>query len=329
SDPAQPPSSVSPSEGTRSSSLAPGPEPQDAVPPTTQADQNTPKPSVHRQGAVVNPKKPKAGDFEDVVEALILRASFQYEAFVSTKNAYPDTALRRKWAIKAWKSANSDAEENYAMNPTINSLIQQRGSRIRGHTVSIIRDLVTTVYGFKKSVNSRDIIANQKLVQQLKPASGATFHYQNPQTVSRFAEHKIISRSIEAVWFEDASSHGAVFRDLFNPISLETISFVITVIDFCIDQWSTGKFVKAKMWETNVIDRHEAYRLDVAEWNSLNEAVVGGIRKKLYVRASRNAGVSEHPSAKKTLVGTARERAQGDLDGRTGETDSEVEEVDD
>ncbi len=39
------------------------------------------------------------------------------------------------------------------------------------------------------------------------------------------------------------------------------------------------------MWETNVIDRHEAYRLDVAEWNSLNEAVVGGIRKKLYVRA--------------------------------------------
>ncbi len=44
---------------------------------------------------------------------------------------------------------------------------------------------------------------------------------------------------------------------------------------------------------------------------------------------SRNAGVSEHPSAKKTLVGTARERAQGDLDGRTGETDSEVEEVDD
>ncbi len=126
SDPAQPPSSVSPSEGTRSSSLAPGPEPQAAVLPTTQADtdQNAPKPSVHRQGAVVNPKKPKAGDFEDVVEALILRASFQYEAFVSTKNAYPDTALRRKWAIKAWKSANSDAEENYAMNPTINSLVR-------------------------------------------------------------------------------------------------------------------------------------------------------------------------------------------------------------
>ncbi|KJA24682.1 hypothetical protein HYPSUDRAFT_200545 [Hypholoma sublateritium FD-334 SS-4] len=331
SEPPQPPSSASPSEGARSSSPGLAAQPQPIGPPTRQAEagQDIPKPSLHREGAVVNPKKPKAGDFEDIVEALILRASFQYEAFISTKNAYPDTALRRKWAIKAWKSANVNAEENYAMNPTINSLIQQRGSRIRGQAVSTIRGLVATVYGFKKSSSDRDVIANQKLAQQLKPASGATFHYQNPQTASRFGEHKIISRSIEAVWFKDASSHGAVFQDLFNPIPLETIVFVLTVIDFCIDQWSTGKFMKAKMWETNVIERHAAYRLDVAEWNGLNEAVIGGIRKKLYVRASRNTGISELAPAQKMLVGTALERAKGDLDGWTGDTDSEIEDMDD
>ena len=39
-------------------------------------------------------------------------------------------------------------------------------------------------------------------------------------------------------------------------------------------------------------------------------------------------GVSKHPAAQRTLVGTAREHAQGDLAGQTGETDSEVEEGD-
>ena len=48
----------------------------------------------------------------------------------------------------------------------------------------------------------------------------------------------------------------------------------------------------------------------------------------VFISFSHNTGVSKHPSAQKTLVGTARERAQGDLAGQTGETDSEVEEGD-
>jgi hypothetical protein len=40
---------------------------------------------------------------------------------------------------------------------------------------------------------------------------------------------------------------------------------------------------------------------------------------------SRNAGVVDISTAKQALVGEARERARRDLEGRTGETDSEAE----
>jgi hypothetical protein len=83
-----------------------------------------PKTPAFRTGIVVNPKKPKAADYEDVVQALILRAAFEYEALVSTKNAFPDTALRHKWATKAWKNTIKDTEENFEMMDAISSLVR-------------------------------------------------------------------------------------------------------------------------------------------------------------------------------------------------------------
>jgi len=77
-----------------------------------------------RPGAEVNHKRPKASDYEDVVEALILRAAFEYESLISTVNAFPGTTLRHKWANQAWKNAGLDADENYKLTDRISSLVR-------------------------------------------------------------------------------------------------------------------------------------------------------------------------------------------------------------
>ena len=41
---------------------------------------------------------------------------------------------------------------------------------------------------------------------------------------------------------------------------------------------------------------------------------------------SRNVGVAENIEIKQTLTGDVRDRARDELEGRTGETDSEMEE---
>lgn len=76
-----------------------------------------------RPGAEVNARKPKAGDYIDVVNALIIRAASEYESFVSTKDAFPDTAKRNKWAKLAWKNAGLAADEQYPLLDSINLLV--------------------------------------------------------------------------------------------------------------------------------------------------------------------------------------------------------------
>jgi hypothetical protein len=80
------------------------------------------------------------------------------------------------------------------------------------------------------------------------------------------------------------------------------------------------------------------------DWEELNVEAVTGIRKKLYKRSwyffcfdmniclysdlfncSQNAGVITEDIAKPTLTAQAKERAREELLGRTGETDSEME----
>ena len=52
------------------------------------------------QGAEINPKNPKASNYEDVAHALILRAASEYGCFISTDDTFPDTAKHNKWAKK-------------------------------------------------------------------------------------------------------------------------------------------------------------------------------------------------------------------------------------
>ena len=74
-------------------------------------------------GAEVNHKQPKASDHEDIVEALILQAAFEYELLISTVNAFPGTKLWHKWANQAWKNVGLDAGENYKLTDHISSLV--------------------------------------------------------------------------------------------------------------------------------------------------------------------------------------------------------------
>jgi hypothetical protein len=78
---------------------------------------------AYRSGAEISEKKPKAADYEDIVNALIVRAASEYEALISTKNSFPDTATRNKWAKKCWTNAANAADEHYMLTDRINSLV--------------------------------------------------------------------------------------------------------------------------------------------------------------------------------------------------------------
>jgi hypothetical protein len=104
---------------------------------------------VYREGAQINHKKPKASDYDDIVQTLILRAASQYEALVSTQDSFPDTTLRLKWARKSWSDANSDAGHEYEITDEISSLVNLLNSILLILVIQIIfSSFANVVQGF-------------------------------------------------------------------------------------------------------------------------------------------------------------------------------------
>ena len=75
---------------------------------------NTPKEKKTPQFAVgyVSGVKPKAADYEDVVQALFC-AIHEYESRIVGVSPYPDLAIQSKWTKICWKEACCVTAEDY------------------------------------------------------------------------------------------------------------------------------------------------------------------------------------------------------------------------
>ncbi|KAF8814315.1 hypothetical protein BYT27DRAFT_7219884 [Phlegmacium glaucopus] len=236
------------------------------------------------QDGAVITKRPKVADYEDTIAALL--------GLVSTHNAFPDVPLRCQWTLRE-------------LSDRMMILIKKQGSRIHGHVLSCVRSQIIATYGFIRKTTAPAVAQNQSLYDKLI-LKGA-FHHKDPNTRSGFAENKIISEILYLAWFEDKASQGPVPTHYFNPISC----YIPLYINFCLHEWSTGAFLQASFYEKNVIHTHKIYHVKVATWSNINLIVTTNIGKKLFSRAMHNAGV-------------VNDRVQTELDGRTGETDSEL-----
>lgn len=68
--------------------------------------------------------KPKAADYEDVIQALLLRAMHEYESNIVGVNPYPDSANQSKWTKICWKEACRVAAEDYSMTERMSKMVR-------------------------------------------------------------------------------------------------------------------------------------------------------------------------------------------------------------
>ena len=116
-------------------------------------------------------------------------------------------------------------------------------------------------------------------------------------------------------------------------------------MEFCIEEWSTGLFFKKSGFdEVENLSRYIDHFLTLTEWQSLNPVVVDKILQKKYDRMrcvhhlssaymySRSHGshrtsiglvLAQHAPSR--MPSAVKEAAIKELEGRTGETDSEPE----
>ncbi|KAG5649533.1 hypothetical protein H0H81_003268 [Sphagnurus paluster] len=101
-----------------------------------------------------------------------------------------------------------------------------------------------------------------------------------------------------------------------------------TLIDHCISEWHSGLFVQADFKEDNVGDFYKVSLANLKKWTSLNATVTTNKRKKLFDHAFKKLGGLTSGEPQVQLKGDTEERTQKELEGHTGETDSEGDEHD-
>jgi hypothetical protein len=67
--------------------------------------------------------RPKANDYIPTIEVLLLRCMREYEARVSTINAFPGTILGAQWARIVWKNAGEEKNVVYEITDRMVKLV--------------------------------------------------------------------------------------------------------------------------------------------------------------------------------------------------------------
>jgi hypothetical protein len=104
-----------------------------------------------------------------------------------------------------------------------------------------IKHTVDSSYEFDTSRAPDSISRNVRRAQAL--LAETTFIYRDLNFRERPRHpyrNSIIQRIINITWFQNQDDIGIVFHEYFNPIPFEVIALAVTVIECCINEWSTG-----------------------------------------------------------------------------------------
>jgi Domain of unknown function (DUF6532) len=112
-----------------------------------------------------------------------------------------------------------------------------------------VRSQIIGTYNFSRQTTAKGITKNITLSAAL--LKGGAFHYkvdtlfvswhtayvgilQDPEMMSGYAQHKIISEILHLCWFNEADSPGIIFSRFFNPISLNTLALIFVMVSLNI-----------------------------------------------------------------------------------------------
>ncbi|KAH9057257.1 hypothetical protein EDB87DRAFT_1632559, partial [Lactarius vividus] len=110
--------------------------------------------------------------------------------------------------------------------------------RLGAEMKSTCATLVEGVYNFKTSQGQDSISYNARRAHEL--LKNMNFIHPEPRTGRDPYRHPIVQRAIEATWFRTKYDIGVVDHEHFFPMPISNIALTLTVIQWCIDEWSSG-----------------------------------------------------------------------------------------
>ncbi|KAF7970456.1 hypothetical protein HWV62_23905 [Athelia sp. TMB] len=196
-----------------------------------------------KNGAAPMNSRPKAGDYDAAGYSVIISSSKEFMIRVATVDLYPELDVQLEWCTSIFKEQCKKLGGEYKCTDRISGLIRARCSNARSILLGHVRPKIASTYGFIISDKSKTIKKNKQCYDVL--VEDGAFHHKDPKERAGFAQHKIVSDILHSAYFANKNDDGVKFSDYFKPISLVTLAAIFTVVEFCLDEWSTGTFEQA------------------------------------------------------------------------------------
>ncbi|KAJ1301815.1 hypothetical protein OPQ81_009043 [Rhizoctonia solani] len=134
-----------------------------------------------------------------------------------------------------------------------------------GKTRDSIRNSIEAGFGFIWAADTEeDFLQNEDLFELVKDS----FYCISFDPPEGHYESQEIHCTIGAGLFNGPNSVGILYQDYFNPMPLAVVAFVIVVMEFCIEEWSSGFFEHADLDTKNM---SEKYRFHLSELEALQD----------------------------------------------------------
>ncbi|KIM62578.1 hypothetical protein SCLCIDRAFT_1175667, partial [Scleroderma citrinum Foug A] len=186
-----------------------------------------------------------AKDYDDVTQEFVIAAIGDYWACLCAESPMPDHTQESTLLNASWAKALQTTSVNLVWTPQLAKLITSRGLQVHGKLKTKLHPLVEIIFNFHSSQTKLAIKKNRALVEELK--EGANFAFKHRALVQDnrrgFLKAPIIQKIVNTMWFANKNDEGIKYQTWFKPFPLPTLALILTAIECCIDEWTTGMWM--------------------------------------------------------------------------------------
>ncbi|KAK0458646.1 uncharacterized protein EV420DRAFT_369091 [Desarmillaria tabescens] len=274
---------------------------------------------------ITGSKGDKLSHYEGWTKTALRKAMRGYEGRLGAISMCPDEDMQSSWAQEEWRIRFDSDEQPIKLSDEMLKLIRKRGVRVRSFVRDQIKPLIHPAYGFVAGAESENTVReNKQKCIELMTALG--FYYKDATTRTGYFNSPILFDAISRAFFYNKDAPGLAFPDRFNPIPIPALAFIFTVIEHCLNEWSTGSYKALIFNETEASVRYHEHHLPaVKEWAEISPDLTTVLRKAWYTKARKQAGAAglQTPAAPLKLSDSARDLAYEEMKAMAAALDEE------
>ncbi|KAG9118480.1 hypothetical protein FRC07_006999 [Ceratobasidium sp. 392] len=205
-------------------------------------------------------RKPSARDLFGYQREVILAAKTRLLAYSLKEGALQTRGTFASWSIKCWLEAMAEITPHldpHSPTSDIQQIMINGLASGRGRFKDPIRSLVQYRLDFIKSaMTTEEINHNLEVFNSVHPNS---FHCLRQNPDYGHYENPLLTHAIAATVFANPNAPGAVHCEMFNPVPLTTVAFVLAIVQFCLEEWETGQFQARDLSMTDMLNKYVAH----------------------------------------------------------------------